>query len=275
MNNKFLKNYSKEFQAFALSKVFEISDESIHIHLFDREGDLKQFSDNIKFFNRQIEVIIFPSWDCLPYSNTSPRKEIISKRYSALRASKSADKNRKIILMSLDSILQKIIPINEIFSKSFFLCTDQDVNFRSLIEWLEKMGDSRQENVYSVGEYALRGGILDIYVPEIEHPIRLDFFGKKLEKIRTFDPSSQRSNGSIKEVKIFPVSEIILEEQTIDRFRQNYRRTVGTVQMSDRVYNSISEKVLVEGIEHWLPLFTPNLESIFSAFRGGLFFIRS
>ena len=271
MNNKFLKNYSKEFEAFALSKVFEISDESIHIHLFDREGDLKQFSDNIKFFNRQIEVIIFPSWDCLPYSNTSPRKEIISKRYSALRASKSADKNRKIILMSLDSILQKIIPINEIFSKSFFLCTDQDVNFRSLIEWLEKMGYSRQENVYSVGEYALRGGILDIYVPEIEHPIRLDFFGKKLEKIRTFDPSSQRSNGSIKEVKIFPVSEIILEEQTIDRFRQNYRRTVGTVQMSDRVYNSISEKVLVEGIEHWLPLFTPNLESIFSAFRGASF----
>ena len=74
MNHKFLKNYSKEFQAFALSKVFEISDESIHIHLFDREGDLKQFSENIKFFNRQIEVIIFPSWDCLPYSNTSPRK---------------------------------------------------------------------------------------------------------------------------------------------------------------------------------------------------------
>ena len=106
MNNKFFKNYSKEFQAFALSKVFEISDESIHIHLFDREGDLKQFSENIKFFNRQIEVIIFPSWDCLPYSNTSPRKEIISKRYSALRASKSEDKNRKIILMSLDSILQ-------------------------------------------------------------------------------------------------------------------------------------------------------------------------
>ena len=114
------------------------------------------------------------------------------------------------------------------------------------------MGYSRQENVYSVGEYALRGGILDVYVPEIE-PYQARFFWNKVRRIRTFDPSSQRSNGSVKEIKIFPVSEIILDEQTIDEFRQNYRRTIGTVQMSDRVYNSISEKILNEGIEHWLP----------------------
>ncbi|MDC3080743.1 transcription-repair coupling factor [Paracoccaceae bacterium] len=268
MKNKFIKNYNKEFQAFALSKVFENSDKLIHIHLFEREGELKQFSENIKFFNRQVEVIIFPAWDCLPYSSISPRKEIISMRYSALRASKREDKKRKIILLSLDSILQKIIPINEIFSKKVFLRTDQDMDLSSLIEWLEKMGYSRQANVYSVGEYAVRGGILDVYVPEMKYPVRLDFFGAKLEKIRTFDPSSQRSNGSIKDIRIFPVSEIILEEQTIDIFRQNYRKAIGTVQTSDRVYNSISEKILVEGIEHWLPLFSPNLEPIFSVLSG-------
>ena len=106
------------------------------------------------------------------------------------------------------------------------------------------MGYSRQTNVYSIGEYALRGGILDVFVPEIKYPIRLDFFGTKLEKIRTFDPSSQRSNGSIKDVNIFPVSEIILDEEAINIFRQNYRRTIGTVKTDDRVYNSISEKIL-------------------------------
>ena len=78
------------------------------------------------------------------------------------------------------------------------------------------MGYSRQTNVYSIGEYALRGGILDVFVPEIKYPIRLDFFGTKLEKIRTFDPSSQRSNGSIKNLNIFPVSEIILDEDVIN-----------------------------------------------------------
>ena len=112
MKNKFAKNYSNEFQAFALSKIFENSDNSIHIHLFSREGELNQFAESIKFFNKEVEVLVYPSWDCLPYSNISPRKEVISRRYSALRASKREDKKRKIILLSLDSILQKIIPIN-------------------------------------------------------------------------------------------------------------------------------------------------------------------
>ena len=135
-----------------------------------------------------------------------------------------------------------------------------------LVEWLEKMGYSRQENVYSVGEYAV--GDYDIFVPEVKYPIRLDFFGTKLEKIRTFDPSSQRSNGSVNNVKIFPVSEIILDDQSVNIFRQNYRRFIGTVKTSDRVYNSISDKVLVEGIEHWLPLFNSKLEPIFSVLSG-------
>ena len=203
MHNKFVKNYNNEFKAFALSKIFENSDKSFHIHLLNREGELKQLSDNIKFFNRKVDVIVFPSWDCLPYSNISPRKDIISRRYSALRAAKSEDKNSKIVLLSLDSILQKIVPIEEILSKIFFLSTNQDVDLTSLIELLEQMGYSREANVYSVGEYAVRGGILDIYVPEIKYPVRLDFFGTKLEKIRTFDPSSQRSNGFIKDIEIF------------------------------------------------------------------------
>ena len=268
MKNKFTKNYSNEFQSFALSKIFENSDNSIHIHLFRREGELNQFAESIRFFNKEVEVLVYPSWDCLPYSNISPRKEIISRRYGALRASNNKCENCKIVLLSLDSILQKIVPTKEILSKNFYIRTDQDVDLANLVQWLEKMGYSRQPNVYSVGEYAVRGGILDVFVPELKYPIRLDFFGTKLEKIRTFDPSSQRSNGSIKEIKIFPVSEIILDKRSIDIFRQNYRRIVGAVQSSDRVYSSISENILIDGIEHWLPLFNEKLEPIFSAFRG-------
>ena len=268
MKNKFIENYSKEFQAFALSKIFENSDKSLHIHLLSREGELKQFSDNLKFFNNELDVIVYPSWDCFPYSNISPRKEIVSKRHSALRASKRKSQIRKIILMSIDSILQRIVPVTESNVKSFSIDINQEVDFSRLIEWLEKIGYLRQENVYSVGEYAVRGGILDIFVPEVKYPVRLDFFGTKLEKIRTFDPSSQRSNGSVNNVKIFPVSEIVLDKQSIDIFRQNYRRSIGTVKTNDRVYNSISDNVLVEGIEHWLPLFNSKLEPIFSVLSG-------
>ena len=143
MENKFVQNYNNEFKAFALSKVFENSDKSLHIHLLLREGELKQLSDNIKFFNRQVDVIVFPSWDCLPYSNISPRKEIISKRYSALRALNGVGKYYKIVLLSIDSVIQKIVPFQEILKKGFSLRINQKVILSNLIEWLEKMGYSR------------------------------------------------------------------------------------------------------------------------------------
>ena len=88
MKKNFTEYYNKEFEAFALSKIFESSDKETHIHILRREGELTQFSDMLKFFNDKVEVIVYPAWDCLPYSNISPRKEIISKRYSALRALK-------------------------------------------------------------------------------------------------------------------------------------------------------------------------------------------
>ena len=204
---KIIENYSIEYGAFALSRIFKHSDRLTHIHLLGREGALSQFSENLKFFNNEIKVVVYPSWDCLPYSNISPRKEIISKRYSALRASKSASKNCTVILLSVDSVLQKIIPASKILGKSLSLNIGQEIDITGLTGWLEKNGYSRQSNVYSIGEYAVRGGILDIFVPEVKYPLRLDFFGTNLENIRTFDPSSQRSNGSMNNVKIFPISE--------------------------------------------------------------------
>ena len=117
----FIEDYNKEFRAFALSKIFESSDKSIHIHILRREGELKQFSDMLKFFNDKVEVIVYPAWDCLPYSNISPRKEIISKRYSALRALEGVGKYYKIVLLSVDSVIQKIVPIKKFLKRAFLL----------------------------------------------------------------------------------------------------------------------------------------------------------
>ena len=111
MKKNFTEHYNKEFRAFALSKIFESSDKSTHIHILRREGELKQFSDMLKFFTDKVEVIVYPAWDCLPYSNISPRKEIISKRYSALRALEDVGKSYKIVLLSVDIVIQKIVPI--------------------------------------------------------------------------------------------------------------------------------------------------------------------
>ena len=268
MVKKNTKYNGLEFEAFLLSRIFEKSNKSTHIHLLSREGELKQFSEILRFFNNEADLFVFPSWDCLPYSNISPGKKIVARRNGVLRSVLKDSKNSKIILLSVDSALQKIVPIDEFIGKRFPLVVGKEVNFNSLVSSLDKFGYTKQANVYSIGEYAIRGGILDIYAPESKNPVRLDFFGKKLESIRTFIPSTQRSNGSIKSTLIFPVSEICLNESLVSTFRQNYRKTVGAFKTDDRVYSSISENKLIEGIEHWLPLFFPRLQSVFSCFAG-------
>ncbi len=135
-----MDDFSKEYRAYALSKIFESSDKSTHVHILSREGELKQFSDMLKFFNDKVEVIVFPAWDCLPYSNISPRKEVISRRYSALKALERGDKNSKIVLLSVDSVLQKITPVKDIFKKNLSLKINEEVILSSLIDWLDKIG---------------------------------------------------------------------------------------------------------------------------------------
>jgi len=140
MKKNYMDDFSKEYRAYALSKIFESSDKSTHVHILSREGELKQFSDMLKFFNDKVEVIVFPAWDCLPYSNISPRKEVISRRYSALKALERGDKNSKIVLLSVDSVLQKITPVKDIFKKNLSLKINEEVILSSLIDWLDKIG---------------------------------------------------------------------------------------------------------------------------------------
>ncbi|MDC3067979.1 transcription-repair coupling factor [Paracoccaceae bacterium] len=271
MTVKFFEKYGREFQAFILSKIFTKTNFDKHVHFISREGDLIQFAEMIRFFNKHIEVLVYPSWDCLPYSNVSPGRDVVSKRYKALKSVFKKTGKQKIFLLSADSALQKIISPSDMLQKSFSLVKGQDLDFSNFITNLEEFGYARQATVYSLGEYSIRGGILDIFVSEKKYPIRLDFFGHKLESIRTFDPSTQLTNGKLETVTIFPVREICLNETLISTFRQNYRKTIGTVKTDDRIYNSISENILVEGTEHWLPLFHNNLQPVIQHLHGSSF----
>ena len=129
--------------------------------------------------------------------------------------------------------------------------------------WLEANGFDRTATVREVGEYAVRGGILDLWAPGAETPIRLDFFGDTLETIRPFDPESQRTTGQLTRLELVPASEAMLTEETISRFRQNYRAAFGAVLGNDPLYEAVSEGRRFAGMEHWLPFFYEKLETLF------------
>ena len=118
------------------------------------------------------------------------------------------------------------------------------------------------------GEYAVRGGILDLFPPGMDMPVRLDFFGDTLESIRTFDPETQRSEGDLRALDLVPVAEFQLTTETIRRFRTGYVAAFGAATPDDLLYQAVSEGRRYPGMEHWLPLFHDRLETLFDYLPG-------
>src|SRR5204863_7701143 len=122
---------------------------------------------------------------------------------------------------------------------------------------------TRASTVRDAGEYAVRGGIIDLFAPGMELGVRLDFFGDTLDSIRSFDPQTQRSSGQLRALELVPVSEFQLTPETIRRFRQGYVAQFGAAAPDDPLYEAVSEGRRYPGMEHWLPLFHDKLDTLF------------
>ncbi len=139
-----------------------------------------------------------------------------------------------------------------------------------LLAFLARNGYSRTGTVMEPGDYAVRGGIIDLFPPGAEEPLRLDLFGAELDAIRRFDPTTQRSTTQEREIELVPAAEILLDKEAIERFRQGYRAAFGAVTGDDPLYEAVSEGRKALGMEHWLPLFYPALETLFDYVPGAL-----
>jgi len=138
----------------------------------------------------------------------------------------------------------------------------QSVNIASLLKYLGENGYGRADTVMEPGEYAVRGGLVDLFPPGTNEPLRLDLFGDVLETIRSFDPMSQLTTAERDEVVLLPVSEVLLTPASIERFRTGYRALFGTVAGEDLLYEAVSAGQRHVGMEHWLPLFHDQLETL-------------
>ncbi|MRG55358.1 transcription-repair coupling factor [Phyllobacterium sp. SYP-B3895] len=254
------------YEAFALAKVVAEAGAGGPVLFIARDGqrvvDLEQV---LSFVAPELPVLQLPAWDCLPYDRVSPGADTSARRLAALAglAALREHKHPGVILATANAMLQKLPPRKVLAQQLFMARPGNRIDMNALVQRLENNGFERVPTVRDVGEYAVRGGILDLFAPGAEAPLRLDFFGDTLETIRAFDPATQRTLSQKTEFTMQPMSEITLSPEVISHFRSQYVQTFGAPSRDDALYQSISEGRRFAGMEHWLPMFYDKLETVF------------
>jgi transcription-repair coupling factor (superfamily II helicase) len=231
-----------------------------------------QVLEALAFFAPGLDVLDFPAWDCLPYDRVSPAAEVISRRIHALArlAAGRPGRRGRIVVTTVNALLQRVPPRAMFAAGGFRAVVGDRIVLDDMVGFLARNGYLRSDTVREPGEYALRGGIVDLFPPGTPAPLRLDLFGDTLEAIRRFDPTTQISAEKLGLFTLEPVSEVLLDPAAIERFRTGYRETFGAGGGNDPLYEAISAGRRYGGFEHWLPLFHGQLETLFDYLPGAL-----
>ncbi len=236
-----------------------------------RDGQrMAALARSLAFFGPDIAAMEFPAWDCLPYDRVSPNAAVVAQRMTALsRLTRVKGRDKpSVLLTTVNAALQRVPGRHFVATHALSVAPGNVTGMASIVEWLELNGFIRASTVREPGEYAVRGGILDLFPPGMDMPVRLDFFGDALETIRSFDAQTQRSEEALRALDLVPVAEFQLITETIRRFRTGYVKEFGATSPDDLLYEAVSEGRRYPGMEHWLPLFHDKLETLFDYLPG-------
>ena len=235
------------------------------LHVARDDARLAWLAEMVPFFAPTLPILTIPAWDCLPYDRVSPNAEISAWRVDSLAslAERQASGGPLLVLTTFSALLQRVPKRITLKGTKFTAKPGDFLTLEKLTNFLNGHGYVRRETVTEPGEYAVRGGIFDLFPPGTEDPLRLDFFGDTLEGIRLFDPLNQRSAGNLEQFEIRQVSELILKKEPIAQFRSGYREHFGAILEEDELYEAVSAGKRHPGMEHWLPLFHDGLETLF------------
>ena len=227
------------------------------VHVARDDNRVAALREGLLFFAPDLTVVSLPAWDCLPYDRVSPNRDLLARRVQALGAL-SRVRGPAVILTTVNAFVQKVPPPELFHARVLRLMTGISLPQDQLLHFFTTNGYLRSDTVSDPGEFAVRGGIIDVFPAGQDNPVRLDFFGDELDGLRHFDPLSQLTTDPVVCLELGPVSEVILDDSTIAAFRQGYRATFGTSVRDDPLYHAISEGRAYAGMEHWLPLFYPD-----------------
>ena len=224
---------------------------------------LDRISKSLKIINPELNILEFPSWDCLPFEMVSPNSKIVGQRVTTLTEMSQLNYSNSIILTTASSVLQKVPPENFFKNSSLSLVINQKISQNLLINFFIQNGYLNSSTVRENSEFSSRGSIIDVFPPGSLLPVRIDFFGDVIETIKYFDPITQLTIREIKKIRFHVGNELVLNSESVENFRKKYRDFFGSASTNDEIYMSISESRSFPGMENYLPLFHSSLKSIF------------
>ena len=236
------------------------------------DARMAAMGDSLARLSSELRLLTFPAWDCLPFDRLSPQGGLVGRRIETLaQLAVDAKTPPTVLLTTINAVLQRVPPKSYFTDSSLVITagqaskdgeTGQTLGPAALADYLAGHAYLRTDTVRETGEFAVRGGILDVFPPGQTAPARLDFFGDDVETIRSFDPATQRSTGNLDRLILRPVAEFMMNEATIARFRTGYLALFGATASRDALYESVSAGRSHPGIEHWLPLFHENMAGL-------------
>ena len=222
-----------------------------------------QVLEEIRFYlgGDDIPLLVFPDWESLPYDVFSPHPDIVSRRLETLY--RLPGLKHGIVIATVSTLMHKLCPPEFVRGYSFLLRQGETLDSADFRERLTRSGYSAVSQVMEPGEFAIRGGIIDLFPMGAPRPYRLDLFGEEIETIRTFDPESQRSLETLNEIRMLPAREFPINEDSIKQFRQAFRARFSGDPQRVSLYRDVSNGLAPAGAEYYLPLFHAQLASFF------------
>jgi transcription-repair coupling factor (superfamily II helicase) len=227
------------------------------------EAAMRHIADAATFFAPELDLLAFPAWDCLPYDRSSPSLRSTAERLATLHALQRKPDKPQLLVTTVNAALQRTLTPFRIRQLVARLAPGERIDRDRLAALLGANGYQRTDTVQDAGEYAVRGGLVDLFPSGEGDGLRLDFFGDEIESVRRFDPATQRTTGTAEDVVLLPASETLLDEDSIKRFRSRYREKFGATATGDPIYQAVSEGRRLAGLDHWLPLFEDKLATLF------------
>ena len=219
--------------------------------------DVARLSQEIEWLDPTLKVSCLPDWETLPYDTMSPHADLVSERLETLYNLTSSDLEARpdLLIAAASTAAQRFAPKSYVAGNTFFFRTGQSVSTGKLEADLTAAGYGRVEQTMAPGEFAVRGGIVDIFPMGADSPLRLDLFDDEIDAIRSFDPETQRSTGSVDRIRILPGHEFAFDEDARNRFRAAWRATFPGDPNKCPVYADVGSGICSPGIEYYLPLF--------------------
>ena len=260
---------------FALPRPAGSSDALLLAHLGEREkaaqrtvaivtadaSDARRLIDEMAFFAPALRCAMFPDWETLPYDAFSPHQDLISERLSALWRISQGEAD--VVLVPATTALYRLAPPSFLAGYTFHFKTKQKLDEARLRAQLTLAGYQHVSQVVSPGEYAVRGGLIDLFPMGSLQPYRVDLFDDEIDSIRTFDPDSQRSLYPVPEVRLLPGREFPMDDAARARFRNRWRELLEGDPTKSRIYKDMGNGVATAGIEYYLPLFFDETATVF------------